>query len=91
MPLFNQRRMKEGKSNGNLELPENRKINGEKKEGDGEDNRYKFPWSQNDLGRHCKDPLSSSKDWDETNSEMNKEMKNHSGLQRPAAKDANWK
>lgn len=43
------------------------------------------------LGRHCKDPLSSSKDWDETNSEMNKEMKNHSGSQRPAAKDANWK
>ena len=44
MPLFNQRRMNEGKSNGNLELPENHKINGEKKEDDGEDNRYKFPW-----------------------------------------------
>ena len=57
------------------------------KHDDHKDNSCKFSWSPNDLGRECKDPLSSSGDWNGTSSRMNKETSNHGGSKRDAGRD----
>ena len=60
--------------------------NHEKNE-DHKDNSCKFSQSPNDLGRECKDPLSSSRDWNGTSSRMNKDTSNHGGSKKDAGRD----
>ena len=58
---------------------------------DHKSNSCKFSWSLNELHRECKDPLSSSRDWNGTGSRMNKETSNHGGSKKDAGRDVAWK
>ena len=54
---------------------------------DHKENSCKFSWSPNDLDTECKDPLSSSRDWNGTSSRMHKETSNHGGSKKDTGRD----